>query len=181
MNSTGISRVPAYSGAAGYPRGDAHGAFTLHGVTFQSLPRLSLDNHDGGPITPATPRRRGFGLFPGRSPLPGESLLFSLPAVTGMFRFTAFARSLERVGPPARRVAPFGYPGIKGHLHLLREFRRLSRPSSPPRAKASTARPLFDACQSTGIIQMEGNLYSCNLVLHVLVLPGDTSRVASAR
>jgi hypothetical protein len=28
---------------------------------------------------------------------------------------------------------------------------------------------------------VEGNLYSCNLVLHVLVSHGDTSRVASAR
>ena len=32
-----------------------------------------------------------FGLFPGRSPLLGESLLFSLPAGTKMFQFPAFA------------------------------------------------------------------------------------------
>ena len=38
-------------------------------------------------------------------------------------------------------VVPFGNPGINGHLHLNRAYRSLSRPSSPPRAKASTGRP----------------------------------------
>ena len=46
-----------------------------------------------GPTTPGvrtrhTPR---FGLFPGRSPLLGESLLFSLPGGTKMFQFPPFA------------------------------------------------------------------------------------------
>ena len=39
------------------------------------------------------------------------------------------------------RVVPFGYPRIKGHLHLPAAFRSLSRPSSPSRAQASTIRP----------------------------------------
>ena len=38
-------------------------------------------------------------------------------------------------------VVPFGNLGIKDHLHLPRAYRSLSRPSSPPRAKASTRRP----------------------------------------
>ncbi len=38
----------------------------------------------------ALPQHR-FGLFPGRSPLLGESLLFSFPAGTKMFQFPAFA------------------------------------------------------------------------------------------
>ena len=38
----------------------------------------------------ALPQPR-FGLFPGRSPLLGESLLFSSPAGTKMFQFPAFA------------------------------------------------------------------------------------------
>ena len=38
-------------------------------------------------------------------------------------------------------VAPFGHPRIAGHLRLPAAFRSLSRPSSPPRAKASTIRP----------------------------------------
>ena len=39
------------------------------------------------------------------------------------------------------RVVPFGDPRIKGYLHLPAAFRSLSRPSSPPRAKASAMRP----------------------------------------
>ena len=49
-----------------------------------SLPRL-------GPTTPVRPEPHRFGLLPGRSPLLGESLLFSLPAGTKMFQFPAFA------------------------------------------------------------------------------------------
>ncbi len=39
------------------------------------------------------------------------------------------------------RVAPFGYPGISGCLHLPRAYRSLPRPSSPPGAEASTTCP----------------------------------------
>ncbi len=38
------------------------------------------------------------------------------------------------------RVAPFGDPRITGYFHLPVAYRRLSRPSSPLRAKASTIR-----------------------------------------
>ena len=67
--------------------------------------------------------------------------MFSLPAGTGMFRFPAFASPLGDDGFFSRRVAPFGLPRVKGHLHLAGVFRGLSRPSSPPGARASTARP----------------------------------------
>ena len=82
----------------------------------------------------ALPHRR-FGLFPGRSPLLGESLLFSLPAGTKMFQFPAFASppSGDTV-PSGRWVVPFGDLRVKGHLHLTAAFRSLPRPSSPPRA-----------------------------------------------
>ena len=40
-----------------------------------------------------------------------------------------------------RWVAPFGHPRVKGYLLLAVAFRSLSRPSSPPRAKASPMRP----------------------------------------
>ena len=49
--------------------------------------------------------------------------------------------SLRNDWPSTSRVAPFGYPGINGYLRLPRAFRSLSRPSSPPRAKASTVCP----------------------------------------
>ena len=45
----------------------------------------------------ASPHRR-FGLFPGRSPLLGESLLFSLPGGTKMFQFPPFASIQSRYG-----------------------------------------------------------------------------------
>ena len=45
--------------------------------------------------------------------------------------------------PSGNWVVPFGNPGIKGYLLLPRAYRSLSRPSSPPRAKASTRRPNF--------------------------------------
>lgn len=80
----------------------------------------------------ASPRRR-FGLLPGRSPLLGESLLFSSPAGTKMFQFPALApRKCIRGGrPPDGRVVPFGNLRIKGHMRLPGAYRSLSRPSSP--------------------------------------------------
>ena len=101
----------------------------------------SIDTTCRRPSTPAPPRRRRFRLRPVRSPLLGVSLLFSLPAGTGMFRFPAFASPRGDDGLLGRRVAPFGLPRVKGHLHLAGVFRGLSRPSSPPGARASTARP----------------------------------------
>ena len=76
----------------------------------------------------------GFGLFPVRSPLLGESLLFSLPTGTKMFQFPAFASSLEDDSPSDCRVVPFGNLWIKGYLLLPIAYRSLSRPSSPARA-----------------------------------------------
>ena len=47
-----------------------------------------------GPTTPHARRaRKRFGLLPVRSPLLGESLLFSLPRGTKMFQFPRFASS----------------------------------------------------------------------------------------
>ena len=67
--------------------------------------------------------------------------LFSLPAGTKMFQFPAFASSHNVMITVLQTAVPFGNRGIKGHLHLPRAYRSLSRPSSPPRAKASTRRP----------------------------------------
>ena len=43
--------------------------------------------------------------------------------------------------PSGNWVVPFGNLRVKGHLRLTGAYRSLSRPSSPPRAKASTGRP----------------------------------------
>ena len=104
-----------------------------------------------GPTTPRAPRRPRFGLAPFRSPLLGESLLFSFPPTTGMFRFVGFASPQRGCRASARRVAPFGHPRICGRSRLPVDFRGLPRPSSPPGAKASSVRPrslLALACHS---------------------------------
>ena len=90
----------------------------------------------------ASPHLR-FGLFPGRSPLLGESRLFSSPGGTKMFQFPPFASLQQRRdnSPSGYWVVPFGNPRVKGHLRLTWAYRSLSRPSSPPGAKASTGRP----------------------------------------
>ena len=68
----------------------------------------------------------------------GVACLFSPPAATKMFQFTAFA-PLSRC--PLGRVPPFGHPRVTGCLRLAVEFRCLSRPSSPLGARASSVRP----------------------------------------
>ena len=76
-----------------------------------------------------------FGLFPGRSPLLGESLLFSFPPGTKMFQFPGLASPKQNNGdnyPSGNWVVPFGNLRVKGHLHLTEAYRSLSRPSSPP-------------------------------------------------
>ena len=86
-----------------------------------------------------------FGLFPGRSPLLGESLVYFL--FLQVLRCFSSLRLPLHLGvdnwPSASWVVPFGNPRIKDYLHLPEAYRSLSRPSSPPRAKASTRRPNF--------------------------------------
>ena len=86
-----------------------------------------------------------FGLVPGRSPLLGESLVYFL--LLQVLRCFSSLRSPPYLcmddSPSDCRVVPFGNPRIKGYLLLPAAYRSLSRPSSPPRAKASTRRPNF--------------------------------------
>ena len=86
-----------------------------------------------------------FRLFPGRSPLLGESLVYFLfLQVLRCFSSLRLPLHLSAENSPSDCwVVPFGNPWIKGYLHLPMAYRSLSRPSSPPRAKASTRRPNF--------------------------------------
>ena len=84
-----------------------------------------------------------FGLFPGRSPLLGESLLFSLPAGTKMFQFPAFAcpqkitdmHRLHPCGLPHSEIrastAMCTYARLIAAYHVLH---RLCEPRHPPYA-----------------------------------------------
>ena len=139
-----VPRAPRYSGYRYASRNCGYGAVILCGAAFQRLP-LDTQVQSPGPTTPARPTgdARRFGLFPVRSPLLGESLLFSLPGGTKMFQFPPFAPPACAGGdrPSGGRVVPFGHPRVNGRLRLAVDFRSLPRPSSPPRAKASAMRP----------------------------------------
>ena len=75
-----------------------------------------------------------FGLFPGRSPLLGESLTYFLfLSVLRCFSSRGWLPDYCRdICPSDRWVVPFGHPWIKAYLQLPMAFRSLSRPSSPP-------------------------------------------------
>ena len=83
----------------------------------------------------------GFGLFPVRSPLLGESLLFSLPTGTKMFQFPAFAfrccgmTGLQPAGLSHSEIRGSRvictYPRLIAAYHVLR---RLQEPRHPPYA-----------------------------------------------
>ena len=81
--------------------------------------------------------------------------------------------AFRRDGASHRRVAPFGNPGITGYLLLPRDYRSLSRPSSPPRAQASTVRPYLlpsnHSSFSSDRVKSRG-LVSHNLLLYLLIL-----------
>ena len=86
-----ISPVPWYSGTPLRSVG-----FRLQGfhLLWRCVPGsfvFAARSHSAGPTTPTPPKRRRFGLFPVRSPLLGESLLFSLPPGTEMFQFSGLA------------------------------------------------------------------------------------------
>ena len=81
-----------------------------------------------------------FGLFPGRSPLLGESLLFSLPEGTKMFQFPPFASQtrfeitgLQPAGLSHSEISGSKvictYPKLIAAYHVLR---RLREPRHPP-------------------------------------------------
>ena len=83
----------------------------------------------------------GTGLIRFRSPLLTESRLISIPPVTEMFQFTGFALSTYVFSGKYRRSGGFPHSEIFGSKHICRlpeAYRRLSRPSSPSVAKAST-------------------------------------------
>ena len=64
------------------------------------------------------------------------------------------------------RVVPFGNLRIKGHLHLPGAYRSLSRPSSPPRAKASAMCPYLISSAFTPPSLVAENILSAVNHLH---------------
>jgi hypothetical protein len=112
-----------------------------------SVPRRSFHVRGYHPLWPTFPDRFvkfcaiTSRLIRFRSPLHSESRLMSFPRATEMFQFTRFAshdyvfimRYLLRGGFPHSEIS-----GSKLICQLPEAYRRLSRPSSPVIAKAST-------------------------------------------
>ena len=116
-DSDRISRVPPY---LGYPLGQVSVSST--GLS-PCVVRLSIRFVYRDLVLNAAPQPQlnflsWFGLFPVRSPLLRESLLFSFPPGTEMFHFPGFAssrlwirREIRQHYPPW--VSPFRHPRIK--------------------------------------------------------------------
>ena len=105
----------------------------------KELPFPPGRSHDPPRTTPAGLASVRFRLFPFRSPLLGESLLFSLPPGTEMVHFPGLASSIlcvqkEDHAGSLRGVPPFGHRRITGCVLLPVAYRSLPRPSSPTRA-----------------------------------------------
>ena len=135
----------------------AYGALTLYGARFHNASarnRLvdsmrALSHSRVGPTTPMQHRRQAvplhrFRLVPFRSPLLGESRLFSFPRGTEMFQFPRFPPlGLFYSAQGDRAFTPAGFPhseihGSKPGRRLPVAYRSHPRPSSASGAKAST-------------------------------------------
>ena len=122
--------------------------FTCPALLFSSLvPHNSFRVRGYHPLWPPFPERsanaraKSRWLFPFRSPLLRESRLISVPPVTEMFQFPGFASVTYGFSAGYRISGGFPHSEICGSAPICRlpaAYRRLSRPSSPIIAKAST-------------------------------------------
>ncbi len=129
-DSDRIARVPPY---LGYPPGLAPVSSTGLSPCAAGL-SMPFDYRNQVPSAAPQPRHnclRRFSLVPVRSPLLGESLLFSFPPGTEMFHFPGFASPTLCIQAGIQRhyplwVSPFGHPRIIAWLAAPRGF------SQPP-------------------------------------------------
>ena len=119
-----------------------YGALIPCGAPFQALP-LVLQVRPARSYYPrgADKLPAGFGLFPVRSPLLGESLLFSLPGGTKMFQFPPFASRGVKPGMTALQAAGLSHSETRGSkvtctspriIAAYRVLHRLREPRHPP-------------------------------------------------
>ena len=127
-DSRRIPRVPRYSGYHYAQSRFAYRALTVCGGPFQGPSARDHDTITWSYYPDAALRQRRFGLFPVRSPLLGESLLFSLPGGTKMFQFPPLASlrgrdTAEAVGCPIRKSAGQGlFAPNRGLSQLITSF-----------------------------------------------------------
>ena len=145
-----VPRAPRYSGFRYAPGGFAHGALTRCGRAFQPVTLASLAATPR-PYNPAgaSPRQR-FGLLPVRSPLLGESLLFSLPPGTKMFQFPGFApRHKGAVPPHTAGGCPIRTPAGQWPVAPHRSFSQLPASFVASSSQGIRHAPLFTSTRPT--------------------------------
>ena len=133
VDSRRIPRVPRYSGYCYASRCFAYGAVTRYGRSFQNV-LLALTVQSRSPTTPAAHCYvTGLGCSPVARHYWGNHCCFLFLEVLRCFSSLRSPPDFCPDDSPSDcRVVPFGNPWIKGHLHLPRACRSLSRPSSPP-------------------------------------------------
>ncbi len=111
-----------------------HGAVTLCGRTFQTVPvrSLTIRSRPYNPQCAAT--HRVWALPLSIATTQGIDCFFLFLRVLRCFSSPRSPRTTCGDGPSARRVAPFGHLRIITRLRLPGDFRSLPRPSSPPEA-----------------------------------------------
>ena len=123
-----------------------------------------------GPTTPQGPEPLRFGLFPSRSPLLGESLLFSFPAGTKMFQFPAFASVISTYGCQVFNLTGFPIRTSAGQR------------SFAPHRSFSQLITSFIACGSLGIRHTPFSSFSYFVDMshtHIIYKEGDTLSILS--
>ena len=142
-NSRRIPRAPRYSGYCYHSYSYLYGAFTLYGLTFQtgSSSNTSQISQSFYPDIRLNVIGLGYSAF-ARHYLRNHNC-FLLLLVLRCFSSQRSPYPLDSTQSSTKWVSPFGNLRIKGRLHLPEAYRSLPRPSSPPRAKASTVRSCF--------------------------------------
>ena len=177
-DSRRISRAPRYSGSHYASSIFVYRPVTVCGAPFQGLARngfLAM-SWSYNPVTASTATVWATPLS--LATTRGIILIFSSYGYLDV-SVPHVRPGIAGDGPPARRVAPFGHPRIKGYLLLPVAFRSLSRPSSPPRAKASTVCPCLLSARRTikcGLIYLKLALLVFFLVY--LLLMSNMSKIS---
>ena len=141
-NSHRIPRVPRYSGYHYASVRFMYRTVTVYGGFFQNLPftnflAISWSYNPADAVTSVV-----WALPRSLATTGGIIIYFLFLQVLRCFSSLRWPLSLRSDDiPSVYQVVPFGNPRIKGYLHLPAAYRSLSRPSSPPRAKASAMRP----------------------------------------
>ena len=148
-DSDRITRVPPYSGTRLAVQVFAYGTITLYGHSFQSV--LIHNTTNVVVLQPQNCRNNsglGYSAF-ARRYLRNHSCFLLLRVLRCFSSPGSLPRLLGGDMSSTCRVAPFGHLRIISYVPIPAAFRSLSRPSSPPGAKASPIRPYLLLTQGT--------------------------------